>query len=152
MRHLIEAARAKGLDKIAIAYGVTALAGVQAASIAAPTYAWAPWVLQLIIFSALLGLPAVLIGAWAQRVHAETGSALKPSRTDLHVLATLSVGALILGAAVFWAFWPRTSLPPSPTETIVTAPPPNSLAVLPFANLGAKANDYFADGIADELL
>ena len=152
MRHLIEAARAKGLDKIAIAYGVTAWAVVQAASIAAPTYAWAPWVLQLIIFSALLGLPAVLIGAWAQRVRSETGSALKPSRTDLHVLAMLGVSALVVGAAVLWAFRPRANLMPSPPDTVAAAPPPNSLAVLPFTNLGAKANDYFADGIADELL
>src|ERR1043165_10098851 len=112
MRHLIEAARAKGLDKIAIAYGVTAWAVVQAASIAAPTYAWAPWVLQLIIFSALLGLPAVLIGAWAQRVRSETGSALKPSRTDLHVLAMLGMSALVAGAAGLWAFRAPPHFPP----------------------------------------
>src|SRR5437764_1619484 len=141
MRYLIEAARAKGLDKIAIAYGVTAWAVVQAASIAAPAYGWPPWVLQLVILVALLGLPVVLIGAWAQGVRAETGGALKPSRTDLHVLATLSVIALVSGAVVVWAFWPRASITPGPPQTAAAAPPANSLAVLPFANLSGKASD-----------
>ena len=66
MRYLIEAARLKGLDRIAIAYAVSAWVVVQAASIAAPAYAWPPWVLQLTILLALLGLPVVLIGAWAR--------------------------------------------------------------------------------------
>ena len=151
MRYLIEAARAKGLDKIAIAYGVSAWVVVQAAAIASPAYSWPSWVLQLIILVALLGLPVVLIGAWAQRVRAETGGALKPSRTDLHVLATLGVGALVVGAAVLWAFWPRTNATPAPAQSIA-APPANSLAVLPFANLSGRADDYFSDGITDELL
>jgi TolB-like protein/predicted Zn-dependent protease len=152
MRYLIAAARAKGLDRIAIAYGVAAWVVVQAASIAAPAYAWAPWVLQLIILVALLGLPVVLIGAWTNGVRAAAGGALKPSRTDWHVLATLGAGALVGGAAVVWAFWPHASLTPSSPETAAAAAPANSLAVLPFASLSGKADDYFADGIADELL
>jgi len=152
MRYLIAAARAKGLDRIAIAYGVAAWVVVQAASIAAPTYAWPSWVLQLVILLALLGLPVVLIGGWALGVRAETGGALKPTRTDWHVLATLCVIAAVAGAGVVWAFWPRTNVMSSPPPTAAAPPPANSLAVLPFANLSGKANDYFADGIADELL
>jgi len=151
MHYLLEAARAKGLDKIAIAYGVVAWVVVQAASIAAPAYAWPAWVLQLVILLALLGLPVVLIGAWAQGVRTETGGPLKPSRTDLHVLASLGVIALVAGAGVVWAFWPRTHADATPPQTAAAAPA-NSLAVLPFANLSGQANDYFADGIADELL
>src|SRR5690242_14951273 len=139
MRYLLQAARAKGLDRIALGYAVTAWVVVQAAAIAAPAYAWPPWVLQLIILTALLGLPVVLIGAWAQGVRAEAGGSLKPSRTDLHVLASLSVGALALGTVVVWAFWPRASLAPAaPETTAASAPPANSLAVLPFANLSGK--------------
>jgi TolB-like protein len=44
---------------------------------------------------------------------------------------------------------------PAPTkvEETATAAPPNSIAVLPFANMSEdKANEYFADGIAEELL
>jgi TolB-like protein len=151
MHYLLEAARSKGLDRIAIAYGVAAWVVVQATSIAAPAYSWPPWVLQLVILLALLGLPVVLIGAWAHGVRAETGGVLKPSRTDMHVLASLGVIALVAGAGVVWAFWPRANVLSSPPQTAAAAPA-NSLAVLPFANLGARANDYFADGIADELL
>jgi TolB-like protein/tetratricopeptide (TPR) repeat protein len=151
MWYLIEAARSKGLDRIAIAYAVSAWAVVQAASIAAPAYAWAPWVLQVIILTALLGLPVVLIGAWTRGVRGGAGGHLKPSRADWHVLVTLSAGALVLGAVVVWAFWPRTSVAPALAESVAAAPA-NSLAVLPFANLSGKANDYFSDGITDELL
>lgn len=149
MRYLVEAARSKGLDRIAIAYAVTAWLVVQAAAIAAPAYAWPQWILQLVILAALLGLPIVLIGAWAQGVRADTGGTLRPSHADWHVLAMLSVGALLVGGVVVWVFWPRST--PAPVET-VSAPPANSLAVLPFANLSGQANDYFSDGITDELL
>jgi TolB-like protein len=151
MRYLIEAARSKGLDRIAIAYAVAAWVVVQAAAIAAPAYAWPQWVLQLIILAALLGLPVVLIGAWAQGIREGAGGALKPSRADWHVLATLSLGALVVGGFVVWAFWPRSTPASAPVETAST-PPANSLAVLPFANLSGQANDYFSDGITDELL
>ncbi|HEX3429394.1 MAG TPA: hypothetical protein VHT03_00795 [Rhizomicrobium sp.] len=151
MRYLIEAARAKGLDRIAILYAVSAWVVVQAAAIAAPAYSWPAWALQLIILVALLGLPVVLLGAWTQGVRGDAGGALKPSRADWHVLATLGVGAFFLGAVVVWAFWPRAAATPTPGDT-TTAAPANSLAVLPFANLSGKADDYFADGVADEIL
>jgi TolB-like protein len=151
MRYLIEAARSKGLDRIAIAYAVSAWALVQAASIAAPAYAWAPWVLQVIILTALLGLPVVLIGAWTQGVRGAAGGTFRPSRADWHVLAVLSVGAVIGSGVTVWAFWPRAGAVPAEVQSVAAAPA-NSLAVLPFANLSGKANDYFSDGITDELL
>src|SRR5437762_9747674 len=62
MQSLIEAARSKKLDRIIVGYAVGAWAGVQAASIAAPTFFWPQWVLQAIIGFALIGLPIALIG------------------------------------------------------------------------------------------
>lgn len=153
MRYLIEAARSKGLDRIAIGYAVAAWLVVQAAAIAAPAYAWPAWALQLIILISLLGFPVVLIGAWVRGIRAASiGAALKPTRADWHVLATLSAGALVLGGIGLVTFWPRAGIPPASVDSAAAPLPANSLAVLPFANLSGGANDYFADGITDELL
>ncbi|MBI3194844.1 MAG: adenylate/guanylate cyclase domain-containing protein, partial [Ignavibacteriae bacterium] len=69
--------------------------------------------------------------------------------TQLYVTVTLLqrkqvqrylVGVLLVGFLVYYFFAP----PP--------LPPSNSLAVLPFENIGEEANEYIADGITDELI
>jgi serine/threonine-protein kinase len=52
--------------------------------------------------------------------------------------------ALVLGLAALFALRTRSSSVPS-------APGPRRLAVLPFQNLGRSEDDYFADGITDEI-
>jgi adenylate cyclase len=152
MQDLIAAARSKKLDRITVGYGVAAWALVQAASIAAPTFFWPQWVLRAIIGLALIGLPIALVGGWAIGVRSESGGALKPSRTDLRVLAGLTIFLAIVGPLLTWAFWSRPGPALGIPETAVEAPA-NSLAVLPFANLsGNPANEYFSDGIAEEVL
>jgi TolB-like protein/tetratricopeptide (TPR) repeat protein len=48
---------------------------------------------------------------------------------------------------------PVTSKTTSPAPTAVFAPPPHSIAVLPFVNLSGEANQqYFSDGLTEELL
>ena len=152
MQHLVEAARSKKLDRIAIGYTVAAWAIIQATSIAAPTFFWPSGVLQAIIIAALIGFPIALLGGWALGVRAETGSALKPSRADLQILAALALFLAIAAPLFIWGFWPR-AIPPTEAEQGTAEALPNSVAVLPFANLsGDPAKEYFSDGITDELL
>jgi TolB-like protein/Tfp pilus assembly protein PilF len=75
------------------------------------------------------------------------------------------VGALIIAGALLvptgWYFMTHRSTPPADIRpepapapaAVVPAVAPNSVAVLPFENLSDdKANEYFSDGISEELL
>jgi TolB-like protein/Tfp pilus assembly protein PilF len=65
--------------------------------------------------------------------------------------AAAFAGAVVLLAATWYflaADRPSGGLPPAPVE-----PPPPSLAVVPFVNLGPDPqDDYFADGLSEELV
>ncbi len=65
----------------------------------------------------------------------------------------VGIGAVILILAVgAYAFTPRGSSSPADGSRATTTLPFQSIAVLPFANVGGDAsNEYYGDGIADEL-
>jgi serine/threonine protein kinase/Tfp pilus assembly protein PilF len=69
----------------------------------------------------------------------------------------LFAGAIIVfAAAVGLSYWAVDKLrTPSVSVTAPVAafsPPPHSIAVLPLVNIGDKAQDYFSDGLTEELL
>jgi non-specific serine/threonine protein kinase len=67
------------------------------------------------------------------------------SRTGFLRLAVVTAGLVIVIGAIASLFWPtRLEHPGMPTRKMV--------AVLPFENLGAPEDEYFADGITDEII
>lgn len=152
MRYLLDNARARKLDQVAVGYTVGAWAVIQATSVGASAFAWPQWALQAIIIVGVVGLPVVLIGAWVWGVRRETGGALRPGRADLHVLGIISIFLVVAGALFVWAFWPRPPVAQIAAQPLSSAPP-NSVAVLPFANTSGEPNQkYFSEGITDELI
>jgi TolB-like protein/tetratricopeptide (TPR) repeat protein len=152
MNYLIEIARTKKLDRIAVGYTIAAWALIQATAMGSSAFAWPQWPLQAVIVAAVAGLPAVLIGAWALAVRQEAG-AFKPSRADLHVLGILGVVLAVAATLLVTMFWPREKAAPAMLASGNTSPPARSVAVLPFSNLSGDPNKrYFSDGISDELI
>jgi TolB-like protein len=101
----------------------------------------------------LVGLPIALVLAW---YHGDRGHQ-RVSGRELAILTFL----LLLGGGLFW--WvgrqPVVSPATAGASTIVAQPVAadkpdgTSIAVLPFVNMsGDKDNEYFSDGISEELL
>jgi TolB-like protein/Tfp pilus assembly protein PilF len=123
---------------------------VQVAALAASAFAWPNWVLQLVILSAVVGLPAALLFAWIVAVRREHGSVFRPTRADTFVLGNLGAILVVVAALLAVVFWPRMH---RDTVDAASGPPPASVAVLPFANVGGDPGKrYFSDGLSDELI
>ena len=112
------------------------------------TFGWPEQLQQLTTLALLIGLPIVLVLAW---YHGDRGE----QRVTTPEIAILTV-LLLLGGGVFWYFQgtiePATDAAPPSSNAAAPVTYP-SIAVLPFVNMSAdKAQEYFADGISEELL
>jgi TolB-like protein/Tfp pilus assembly protein PilF len=137
------------------------------------------WANRLVLMLMAAGFPAAVIFAWVYEI---TPEGLKPTvevphersirkltgrRLDRAIIAVLAVALAYFIADKFWIskHFPttqprapaaqetasRTSVPPASAAAF--APPPHSVAVLPFVNLSGDASqDYFSDGLTEELL
>ena len=103
---------------------------------------------QIALLALLIGLPVVLVLAW---YHGDRGEQ-RISTPEFAILTLL----LLLGGGAFW-YYQRTSdaasapAPPPPSTAAIATDA--SIAVLPFVNMSPdKDQEYFADGISEELL
>jgi TolB-like protein/Tfp pilus assembly protein PilF len=152
MRRLLQAARDRKLDRVAVGYLVAAWVVVQAGSIALPAFDAPAWSLKLLIAISVVGFPVTILAAWVWKVHhardaqAEAESPLW-ARTDL-VLIGLLFFIVVTGALEFAYFFRAPAHEDGMPQQAVA-----SIAVLPFSNLsGDPQKRYFSDGIADQLI
>jgi adenylate cyclase len=135
--------------KVGAAYLIVAWLAVQAASIGFPAFDAPPWALRIFILIALLGFPITVVMAWVFDI--------TPEGVKLDVGASggkglFAVAALLIVLALGWYFYGQPSFRKGDVATPSIADP-NSIAVLPFANISGKADqDYFSDGMTEELL
>jgi len=142
--------------RVAAMYGATAFVLIEAADLIFPRIPLPEWTVTLVVWLALLGFPAALVLAWAyERTPegvrptdpAETAEldaiVAQPARRRWPAGVAALLGIVLLGLGAWWTL----------TRTGPGAQSYDSIAVLPFENLsGNPDNQYFSDGLADELL
>lgn len=155
----------RNVYKVAVAYAVIAWLLIQAASILFPTFEAPPWVMKVFVTVVAAGFPIALVLAWAfemtpqgmKRTENVSPHEIIPYWSRRKFAALIVTVALAAAALLAFQFFrtkgsPAAALKKDPSSVAATIPQ-KSIAVLPFASLSEdKANEYFANGIQDEIL
>jgi len=160
----------RNVFRIGMAYIVASWVVIQIGDIIATNFGAPPWVMGVVITFVISGLPVVLFFTWTFAVTTDgirkesdllkvpTLTRTSGNKLDTIIMALL---AMVVGMVALDRYMP---VPEGP-EVVIEAPQPvaepepepviveNSIAVLPFTNMSAEANqDYFSDGLSEELL
>ena len=152
--------------RVGLAYLVIAWLVLQVANILTPLLGVPLWVNKAILLLLVLGFPVAIFLAWAFELtpdgvkRTDTLDEAEPQRRTVSSGRKLDfvIIAGLIAALGYFVWHQYYGAAPSQTAEQGTALTPTSaamptLAVLPFANLSDdKKQDYFADGLSEELL
>ncbi|TVS11934.1 MAG: hypothetical protein EA417_17660 [Gammaproteobacteria bacterium] len=148
--------------RVAVVYAATAFVVLQAADIMLPRLGVPDWAMSLIVLLVALGFPVALVLAWALELTPD-GVRMTPSKANSDpsepapsllgrrtVVVAGILAVLGIGLGTGWFLRPMTTTAGDAEPRLAALP---SIAVLPFMNMSVSAeNEYFSDGISEELL
>jgi TolB-like protein len=146
---LLAELRRRRVFRAILGYGVVAFAVLQVAEPLIHGFHWPDEVLSWTVAALAIGFPVTVALAWAFDIRAarieRTASSPRGPRGVRLALALVAIGAVAAAPEIAWYV-----LRHRPRASAHVAP---SIAVLPFADMSpAHDQDYFADGVAEEIL
>ncbi|MEJ2513656.1 MAG: hypothetical protein P8080_01165 [Gammaproteobacteria bacterium] len=136
--------------RVAGLYGVVSWVIAEVSSVVFPVLLLPEWTVTFVVALLILGFPVAMILAWAYDIGPggiEKTQPLEEPGSPRAGHAWLGYGLLLAAAmaALGYFLWSRMDVPARGEY--------DSIAVMPFANLSDDdGNDYFSDGMAEELL
>jgi adenylate cyclase len=152
--HLFAELRRRRVLRVAAVYGAVAWLVIQISATAFPHLALPPWSVTLVIVLLLVGFPIAVVLGWAFDITPDGVQRTQPLGADARrgsgsrLARAVAPVLVIVAAGVFGGYLhlQRTD------EGRGDAAQP-SIAVLPFVNMsGDVENEYFSDGLTEELL
>ena len=156
-----EKLKSRNVIRAAIAYSITAWLLMQIADIILPTFGAPVWVLKVIIFMLLIGLPIALIMAWFFEMTPDglKRSTIVSKQESVHGGKIIrNIIYLVLSLSIIYLLYDKFLISDggdlsSKQEVVLNSIAEKSIAVLPFADLSPNGDqEYFSIGMMDEIL
>jgi adenylate cyclase len=148
--------------RVAVVYAATSFVVLQVADIMLPRLGVPEWAMSLIVLLVALGFPVALVLAWALELTPDgirvtpaptAGDHDQPAPSLLGRKTLLAASLLAIVGASLSAGWLLKPSGPAPDRIADGARhSAGSVAVLPFDNFAVADEDYFSDGITEDII